>query len=76
MKKLDLSNNGIVELPKKEVFKEMYNLKFLYLHGNKIENWTDVESLTALPESIVHVTLFNNPITTVPGYRHFLVNAL
>ena len=76
MKKLDLSNNGIVELPRKEVFQELHSLKFLYLHGNKIENWTDIESLTGLGESVVHLTVFNNPITTVPGYRHFLVNAL
>jgi len=26
--------------------------------------------------SIIHLTLFSNPICTVPGYRHYLVNSI
>jgi hypothetical protein len=53
----------------------MINLKFLYLHNNKISKWADIQSVTGLP-SVIHLTLYSNPVCTVPGYRHFLVNSL
>lgn len=31
-------------------------------------------ALAAIP-SLLHLTLFSNPVAAVPGYRHFLVNA-
>ena len=51
------------------------NLKFLYLHNNRIAKWQEISSLTALPV-IIHITLFSNPVCSVPGYRHFLVNSI
>ena len=36
LRKLDISHNHIVNLPGPQVFKGMTNLKFLYLHNNKI----------------------------------------
>lgn len=74
LKKLDISHNNIVNLPGPQVFKGMTNLKFLYLHNNKIGKWQDITSLVTLPQ-ILHITLFSNPVCTVPGYRHFLVNS-
>ena len=74
LKKLDISHNNIVNLPGPLVFKGMANLKFLYLHNNKIGKWQDITNLVALPQ-ILHITLFSNPVCTVPGYRHFLVNS-
>ena len=32
-------------------------------------------SLTVLPAAL-HITLYNNPCTTIPGYRHFMVNSV
>jgi hypothetical protein len=37
--------------------------------------WADIVSLTGLP-SIIHLSLINNPVTTIPGYRHYLVNSI
>ena len=31
--------------------------------------------MTSLPE-ILHITLFSNPVCSIPGYRHFIVNSL
>lgn len=53
----------------------MINLKFLYLHDNRISNWNDITALSALP-SIMHITLFSNPVCQIPGYRHYLVNSI
>jgi len=50
-------------------------LKFLYLHHNNISNWADLQALTGLP-TVVHVTLFANPVCTIPGYRHYIVNSI
>ncbi len=75
LKKIDLSNNQIASLPSSTVFQKLINLKFLYLHNNKISKWHDISSLSALP-GILHITLFSNPVYLVPGYRHFLVNSV
>ena len=53
----------------------LINLKFFYLHNNNISNWNDITALTALP-SIIHLTLFSNPVCTIPGYRHYMVNSM
>ena len=53
----------------------MGNLKFLYLHNNKISAWGDITALTSLP-GVMHLTLFSNPVCSIPGYRHFLVNSI
>jgi hypothetical protein len=51
------------------------NLKFLYLHNNRISKWNDIKALTVLP-SVIHITLFSNPVCVTPGYRHYLVNSV
>jgi Leucine-rich repeat (LRR) protein len=75
IKKLDLSHNQITALPSGHTFKTMVNLRFLYLHNNRLSKWTDIQSLTSLP-SIMHLTLYSNSVCTVPGYRHFMVNSV
>ena len=57
------------------MFSGLSQLKFLYLHNNNISNWSDIQSLVSLPE-IMHLTLFSNPVCSIPGYRHFLVNSV
>lgn len=57
------------------MFNGLQSLQFLYLHNNNISKWQDLQALTALP-SIMQITLFNNPVCQIPGYRHFLVNSI
>lgn len=75
LKKIDLSDNSISTLPPPKIFSGLKSLKFLYLHNNNISNWNDIQSLTGLTE-IMHLTLFSNPVCSIPGYRHFLVNSI
>ena len=75
LRKIDLSGNGIGGLPGREVWETISELKFLYLHNNKIGGWNEVQALVGLPK-IMHITLFQNPVCSVPGYRHFLVNSI
>jgi len=76
LKKIDLSHNNISALPSGgNVFKNLINLRFLYLHNNRITKWSDIQSLTALPIAM-HVTLYSNPVCQVPGYRYYLVNSI
>lgn len=75
LKKLDLSNNQLTQLPNVHVFAGLTSLKFLYLHNNNITKWQDLQSLTGLT-SIIQITLFNNPVCQVPGYRHYIVNSI
>lgn len=75
LKKVDLSNNQLESLPPASVFAGMRSLQFLYLHNNKVSKWQDLQSLTSLPD-VLHVTLFANPVSSIPGYRHFIVNSI
>jgi hypothetical protein len=62
-------------LPGSQVFAGMHSLQFLFLHNNALKKWQDLQALTALPQ-IMHITLFNNPVCQIPGYRHYLVNSI
>jgi len=75
LKKVDLSNNSLESLPAASVFAGLKNLHFLYLHNNNISKWQDLQALVALPQ-IMHITLFANPVCSIPGYRHFMVNSI
>ena len=72
--KLDLSNNELLFIPTSVILSEVYQLKVLFLHNNRLSQWNDLLALSALP-SLLHLTLFSNPVSVIPGYRHFLVNA-
>lgn len=73
LRKLDLSNNKVDELP--DAFQLLPALQILYLHQNQIVDWSNLERLKSLPR-ILHITLFSNPIVNRPGYRHYVVNSL
>jgi hypothetical protein len=34
--------------------------------------WSNLEAISVI-ESLLHLTLFNNPLATSPGYRNFIV---
>ena len=74
LQKLDLSFCFIRSLPTGEAFTGLTSLAFFFLHNNDISQWNDLLSLTQLP-AVEHLTLHNNPVTTIPGYRHFMVNS-
>lgn len=65
----------IKKLPDQQVFKGLGQMKVLYLHENLINQWACLNSLNGLTE-LIHLTLSNNPVTALPGYRHYLVNSL
>jgi len=73
--KLNLSHNKLKALPASTVFAGLRNLKFLYLHNNGISTWDDIQLLTALP-TIMHITLMNNPVSAILGYRYFLARSV
>lgn len=60
-------------LPPAAAWEPLSALQIFYLHDNQLSEWTCLKSLLGLP-SVLHLTLFNNPVVSVPGYRHFLVN--
>jgi len=74
LRKLDLSNNKIDEIPNRKCLSSLTSLQVLYLHMNQIAEWKYLENFTAFPSSILHITLFCNPVVNRSGYRHFLVN--
>ena len=73
--KLDLSNNGISTLPKREEWARLPELQCLYLHGNQLGSLKMAGRLAALPK-LVRATFFDNPLATHQNYRHFLVNSI
>ena len=73
--KLDLSNNGISALPKREDWARLPELQVLYLHGNQLGSLKTAGRLAALPK-LVRATFFDNPLATHQNYRHFLVNSI
>lgn len=72
---VDLSGNQIRELPKAEVWEQLTELQILYLHENLLSDWDSIRPLELLPR-ILHITLFNNPIVHLLGYRHYMVSEL
>lgn len=74
LRKLDLSHNEINSIPSPQALEGLKSLKILYFHDNGLSDWTSLKALIAIP-GIMHLTLFNNPVVTIPGYRHFLTNS-
>ena len=74
LRKLDLSNIKIEEVPDKKCLSNLVSLQVLYLHMNQIADWKYLEYFAALPPSILHITLFCNSVVNRSGYRHFVVS--
>ena len=72
---VDLSGNQIKELPRAEVWQQLTELQVLYLHENLLSDWDSVRPLEVLPR-VLHITLFNNPIVHLLGYRHYMVSEI
>src|SRR5690606_6250220 len=55
---------------------QVSSLRILFLDHNRIQHWDNLEALTSLSDRIYHLSLSNNPICQVSGYRHYLVTKL
>jgi len=51
----------------------MTKLRILYLHNNLIDSVTPLEKIFTL-KSLRYLTIFSNPVTTLIGIRHYIVN--
>ncbi|GIQ88090.1 hypothetical protein KIPB_010262, partial [Kipferlia bialata] len=71
--KLDLSHNHISSLPSSLHLGKLKALRILLLHHNKFETLTSVSAVSDLP-SLNMLTLYDTPVSSLPQYRHFLVN--
>ncbi|XP_060798185.1 leucine rich repeat containing 51 [Neoarius graeffei] len=70
---LDLSFNDITHIH--PVLTELVELRVLYLHGNSVCNFSEVDKLGALP--LLHtITLHGNSIETDHGYRKYVISVL
>eukprot|EP00825_Cyclidium_porcatum_P042223 TRINITY_DN5736_c0_g1_i4.p1 TRINITY_DN5736_c0_g1~~TRINITY_DN5736_c0_g1_i4.p1 ORF type:complete len:336 (-),score=86.95 TRINITY_DN5736_c0_g1_i4:246-1253(-) len=69
---LDLSHNYLVAL--NYDFKELTQLKSLYLHCNYIKDISELLKLQHLP--LISLTIHGNPIDTIPGFRLYIVQIL
>lgn len=67
---LDLSFNDITTVS--EDILEFPALKMIYLHGNKIRKFSDLNILQQLP-NMYSLTLHGNPLENVPNYRSSVI---
>lgn len=67
---LDLSFNDITNVS--DDILEFPALKMIYLHGNKIRHFADLQRLQRLP-NLYSLTLHGNPIENNPNYRSSII---
>ncbi|NP_001070236.1 leucine-rich repeat-containing protein 51 [Danio rerio] len=70
---LDLSFNEIKHID--SVLTQLKELRLLYLHGNNIQELSEVDKLAVLP-SLHTITLHGNPIVSERDYRAHLIAML
>ncbi|KAM8930143.1 leucine-rich repeat and IQ domain-containing protein 3 [Pelodytes ibericus] len=73
--KLDLHGNQIQQLPDPGFWRELKNLKLLYLHNNRIGYVSNIDRLSSSP-ALTALTLFDTPLSLHKRYRHIVVNSI
>uniref|UniRef100_A0A8C5WTC6 Leucine-rich repeat-containing protein 51 n=1 Tax=Laticauda laticaudata TaxID=8630 RepID=A0A8C5WTC6_LATLA len=70
---IDLSFNDLPNID--PVLTTFYNLRNLNLHGNSIQQLSEVDKLAVLPH-LRNLTLHGNPIEEEKGYRSYVLSTL
>jgi Leucine-rich repeat (LRR) protein len=65
----------INQLPDGQYWKEMSQLKILYLHDNLLSSYDDIKSLAYTPILEI-LTLYDTPLSLKKNYRHHVVNSI
>lgn len=74
IKCLLLSNNRVYKI-RAHLEESIPNLERLILTNNYVQNLGDIDTLVTLP-NLTTLSLVNNPITTKPHYRHYVIHKL
>lgn len=69
---LDLSHNYLTTL--NYDFKDLKNLKSLYLHCNYLKDIAELLKIRHLP--LISLTIHGNPIDTIPAFRLYIIQLL
>lgn len=72
---LDLHSNQLTCLPDYKCWEALKKLHVLYLHDNGIGKLEELKDLSHSPH-LVHLTLYDTPISLKKNYRHCVVNAV
>ena len=67
-----IMNNNLVKLAKQSVSESLPNLESLILTNNRIASFKDISTFVQC-KKLEHISLFLNPITTLPNYRAIMV---
>lgn len=70
---LDLSCNAIVHLPADLV---ALPLQSLYLHGNQISDWAEIDNVVVPIATLTSVTMHGTPLAQQPNYKFELMSRL
>lgn len=70
---LDISCNSIVHLPPDLV---TLPLSSLYLHGNNISDWAEVDNVVCPITTLTSITLHGTPLAQQPNYKFELLSRL
>ncbi|XP_069837542.1 leucine-rich repeat and IQ domain-containing protein 3 isoform X2 [Dendropsophus ebraccatus] len=65
----------IQNLPGQEFWRQLTNLKLLYLHNNRIRSVDNVQSLSSC-SNLTGLTLYDTPLSLQKSYRHIAVNSI
>lgn len=65
----------INQLPDGQYWKELLQLRVLYLHDNLVSSYDDVKSVSSTP-MVEILTLYDSPLSLKKNYRHHVVNSI
>ena len=75
LKTLLLSNNHIRKVSKK-IGKQLVSLESLIMTNNRISDLSEIDNLATLGESLVDLSLVDNPVVRRPNYRLYVIHKI